>query len=408
MRIAITGIGLVSPLGVGVAAVQDALRAGVCGIGPIERFPVEQRSARHAALVRDFEAEQFIEPNRMRRMDPLSRMAVAAARMAVDDAGVTDCSRATPSPGTGVVFGTGYGCHLTAFRYARNLVERGGYFTNPIDFPDSIDGAPAAHIAMELGLQGPSLTHAHGAVAGEQAVVSGALAIQLGRAQRMLVGSGDVLTADVHAVLDRLGVICRADDQGEEPMCPYDARRRGPVPGEGAAVLVLEDPEVAERRGAPVYAELVGFGHAVDAACAPYRYSADVAVQVDALQAALEAAQLAPTEVALFSGSAAAASVLDETELAAATRAFGSASGTHLVAFKSALGESEGAGVLRLAAACLAMRGGFVPATLGLQTPDPATSLQYARVRSPASLPVVVHHTSSRGGECVSVVIRQP
>jgi hypothetical protein len=212
---------------------------------------------------RDFCAEDFIQPNRLRRMDPLSVRAVVAAWLAVRDAGLTG-----DLGDLGIAFGTVLGCQETTLRYAQKLVEQGAYFTNPIDFPDSIDGAPAAHIALELGLQGPSTTLVSGVLSGEHAVAHAAAAIQAGHAPRMLAGSGDEVTSLPWTV-------------GCGTLAP------------GAAVLVLEPAALARERGARIHAELAGVGYGSDPSCPPYRWPRDPALCVASMQAAGAAAAAA-------------------------------------------------------------------------------------------------------------------
>jgi 3-oxoacyl-(acyl-carrier-protein) synthase len=222
----------------------------------------------------DLDLEQYVEPNRLRRMDPLSALAVAAARVATDRAGLT-LERDRVVDTMGVAFGTAFGCQTTELRYAERLVERGAYFTNPIDFPDSIDGAPAAHVAMELGLGGPSATHADGHLAGELASLHGALAIANGRAERMLVVAGDHATPR----FARLA----AD-------CATVTGRRGEA--SGVAAVVLEPTSVARTRGAETWARLCGVGLGFDAGTRLGRLPVDDAGRAAAVDAALRSAGL--------------------------------------------------------------------------------------------------------------------
>jgi 3-oxoacyl-[acyl-carrier-protein] synthase II len=349
-----------------------------------------------------------VHPNRLRRMDPLSAQAVAAATLAVQDAGLGELCRSTPSRGTGVAFGTGYGCQTTTLRYATKLVEQGAYFTNPIDFPDSVDGAPAGHIAIELGLQGPSTTLVDGGLSGESAVWHAALAIQAGRAERMLAGGGDELTETLHRVLDELGLWCAADESGQQLMCPYDVRLRGPLPGEATAVLVLESSELAERRGAHVYARLLGVGHGAALDCSPRGFPTETSSLVASMRAALGAAGIDPEQVDLFSGAAASLPGLDEIELSAANELWGQDSDCSLVAIKSCVGEFEAAGALRLAALALAVGGGFVPATLNLEDPRPATGLRFSARAQPRPVRHALHHGLARGGQSLSFLLGRP
>ena len=401
-RIVVTGVGMVSPIGIGAEAFRAALREGTCAISSIDRFDTTGRSSHAAGLVRGFVAQDYIHPNRLRRMDPLAAQAVAAARLAVVDAGLDrSIDRSAPSPGTGIVFGTAYGCHSTTVRYANKLVERGACFTNPIDFPDSIDGAPAAHIAMELGLQGPSSTLVDGALSGEAALWHAAQAIGTGRAERMLVGSGDELSDDLHAAFCALGLLCR----GDERMCPYDVARAGPVPGEGTAVLVLELLDAARARGARIYAELCSVGHGLDPSCPPHRFARDPTAAVCALRDALAAADVAPSEIDVFSGAAASSPEFDGIELSAANEVLQASSHCRLMALKGATGELEAGGVLRVAGAAIALFEGFVPPLLGLDESAPVTRLGIPGVAEDAPLRYILHHTMARGGQSLGLVL---
>ena len=232
----------------------------------------------------DFHLERYVEPNHLRRMDPLSGLAVAAARMATRDAGLT-LARDRIAGATGVAFGTAFGCQTTELRYAERLVERGPYFTNPIDFPDSIDGAPAAHVAMELGLGGPSVTHADGHVAGELATLHGALAIVNGRAERMVVAAGDHATPRFEQLAAR---------------CSTVAARPGW--NAGVAALVLESSRLARSRGADCYAVLRGVGFGSDPQTRPGRLPRATAGRTAAIDAALRGAGLTRAVVDRFDG----------------------------------------------------------------------------------------------------------
>ena len=223
----VTGIGLVTRFAVGTGDVVRGLVASGLGAGQLTAF----------------EPEKFIEPQRLRRLDRLSVLGMVSARLAVADAKL-DLGRERPDETTGVAFGTGYGCQETALRYVTKLVAEGAYFTNPIDFPDSIDGAPAAHIAMDLGLRGPSATHTDDVLSGEQALLHSVLAIRNGRAARLVVVAGDTMTSWRR----RTEVRCRREQ-------PDSA-------GEGAVALVVESGASARERGVTGWARLVGVGRA--------------------------------------------------------------------------------------------------------------------------------------------------
>jgi 3-oxoacyl-[acyl-carrier-protein] synthase II len=398
---AITGLGLVTPNAVGVAEVGARLRAAE---------PTWSRtsdgSPRWLGQFGDFVPDAYVDPMVTRRMDPGSVRAVIAAGLALADAGLAPRPRSDPDPATGVAMGTAYGCQTTSLRHATRLLEQGPYFANPLDFPDSIDGAPAAHVAMHCGLGGPNITCTDGELAGEMALVAAMLALDAGRADSMVVVAGDALTSTVLEVLERCGVLCSTDTP--RPPGPYDRDRCGLVPSELVAALVIEDRARAERRGARVYALLSGPGLASEPDAGRGDYPRRQETHERAMAKALERAGLAPEDVDLFSGAGAGLRDLDSVELCAAEQL-----GTHsqppwLVGLRGLFGYCPSDGGLRVAAACLALSDGFVPPSLGLVTPEPATRLRWSARAVAASPHVVLHHAAARGGQCASLVLRRP
>ena len=366
-RVVVTGIGAVCPTGLDVASLADVLESGRRG-PPRSSVP---------GRISGFRPEQYVHPNRLRRMDALSARAVAASILAVRDARLAEHTRSVHRPDTGVAFGTAYGCQETTLRYAQKLVEQGAYFTNPIDFPDSIDGAPAAHIAMELGLQGPSTTHVDGALSGEVSLWHAALAIQSGRATRMIAGAGDTLTHTLQVALTELGLV-----GGSPPGVASGAPTQAYRASEGVAMLVLESAESAGARGARCYAEILGVGARTASACPPHRFPVDSASVVAAMHHALARAGVEPEQVDRISMAAGAAPDESDAEALAVRELGGRAWQDRSVALAPTLGSFDAAGALRIAAACVAVgRGGS---------------------DSPRR---ILHQAWSRGGQSLSILV---
>jgi 3-oxoacyl-(acyl-carrier-protein) synthase len=271
---------------------------------------------------------------------------------------------------------------------------------------DSIDGAPAAHVALRYALGGPNQTCTDGELSGEMALVAGLLAIDAGRAESMVVVAGDELTWPRVAVLERLGVL--STDETPRPRGPYDRHRRGSVPAELVAALVMEDRARAERRGARVYAVLGGPGLGSEQDAGPRQYPRRPDNHRQAFARALARAGIGEDAVDLFSGAGAGLPDLDAVELAAAEHLAVRSEPTWLVGLRGLFGHCPSDGVLRIGAACLALRDGFVPPTVGLVTPDPATNLRWSDRAAVSSPRVVLHHGVARGGQCVSLVLRRP
>jgi 3-oxoacyl-[acyl-carrier-protein] synthase II len=370
VRVVVTGVGAVCPTGLDVTSLADVLETGESARAALES----------SARISGFRPEQYVHPNRLRRMDALSARAVAASLLSVRDARLAEHSRAAPRPDTGVAFGTAYGCQETTLRYAQKLVQQGAYFTNPIDFPDSIDGAPAAHIAMELGLQGPSTTHVDGALSGEVAVWHALLAIQSGRATRMLAGAGDTLTHPLQNTLSELGLV-GGSPAGTGSATSAEAHRAS----EGMAMLLLESAESAAARGARAYAEILAVATSTATACPPHRFAVESAGIVASMNRALGNAGLGPEDVDRVSTGAGAAPDESDAEAEAMRELGGSAWHERTVALGSVLGCFDSAGALRLAAACVSVgRGGS---------------------NAPRR---ILHQAQSRGGQSLSLVVGRP
>ena len=399
-EIAITGLGPLTPKAVGVAEVGARL-----GAAEPTWSRTSNPSARFIAeFGDDFVPDKYVDPMVTRRMDPGSVRAVIAAGLALADAGLA--ARPRPDPATGVAMGTGYGCQTTSLRHATRLVEQGPYFANPLDFPDSIDGAPAAHVAMHCGLGGPNVTCTDGELAGEMALGAAMLTLEAGRAEAMVVVAGDALTETVLGVLERCGALCSAD--APRPPGPYDRARCGLVPAELSAALVLEDRGRAERRGARVYALVSGLGFASDPDAGRNDYPRHRETHWQAMVQALGRAGLGPDDVDLFSGAGTGLAELDSVELGAAEELRSHSEPAWLVGLRGLFGHCPSDGALRVAAACLALRGEFVPPSLGLVTPEPATRLRWSARAARSRVRVVLHHAAARGGRCASLVLRRP
>src|SRR5262249_61343996 len=190
-RIAVTGIGVVSPIGFGRQQFWQALCGGQSGLAPIERFPVPAGAPRLGAEVRDFPAREFIASTHLRRMDNVSRLLVAAARMALDDARLP--AKLLVPERTGVVVGSVLGDISESVTYLQRVFTKGPSAASPMVFPNLVLNAPASYIAMELGTTGVNLTVSQGEISGESAILQACDALRAGRAEVMLAGGGDEL-----------------------------------------------------------------------------------------------------------------------------------------------------------------------------------------------------------------------
>ena len=394
--VAVTGIGVVSPIGIGPRQFWSALSAGRSGIAAVEGLEITPGQPRIAAAVRDFASREFVASTHHRRMDPLSRMTVAACRMALDDAralGGVDPERA------GIVFGSALGAATESLHQLDRLFQRGPAAVSPMAFPNLVLNAPASYAAMEFGFSGVNFTLSQAEVSGEAAIALGADAVRNGRADLVLAGGADEIAPVLVRSLHRARALA-GQRGGREWASPYDAARSGLVVGEGAAMLVLEPLERARRRGAPVYACLVGSRMcAVDAP----RYD----WPSRALEAAPAIASLADGQpIELVCGAANSTHNLDgcELELFAALPA---TRGATLTSIKGAVGEFGAAGALTTAAACLALRDQMVPPLCHLETPAETSLHLAARQAEPAELRRALVCGTARGGAVTALLLER-
>lgn len=397
--VAVTGIGVVSPIGLGRRQFWTALRDGRSGVRPIEGFAVSTKLPTIAAEVPGFAAREFITSAHLRRMDKLSRMIVAASRMALDDARVV-VSRELPDR-VGVVVGSALGNMSECALHLERVFTKGPTSASPLIFPNLVLNAPAGYVAMELGFTGVNLTVAQAETSGEQAIIVGSELLRQGRADMVLAGGGDEL-APVIADTYRRARALSAQGGGPEWSSPYDATRNGIVLGEGAGMLVLESAARARARGAAVLAEIEGvttFGVPAPAYDWPSR-----APQARAALCRL----LSGKAVDLICGSANSSRRLDACEIDVFSRLGPLVDRASLTSVKGAIGEFGGAGALTVATACLALCDQMVPPLCHLRRPDPGTALRFAGPRGAAQrLERVLVSSLARGGAGAALVLRR-
>jgi 3-oxoacyl-[acyl-carrier-protein] synthase II len=395
--VAVTGIGVVSPLGVGRERFWAALCAGESGIAPRERaggLPAV------AARVRDFDARRFVRSNHLRRMDGLSRMIVAAGRMAIDDASST-LERLAPER-LGVVVGSAIGNVSESAAYQERLWQKGPALASPMTFPNLVLNAPASYLAMDLGATGVNFTVAQGETSGEAAIALGVELVRAGRADVVLAGGGDELGA-IMVRTYRAGKVLSGQHGGAEWCSPYDAERNGIVLGEGAAMLTLESPARARARGAAIYAE-------IDAAAAfslpspLYDWPSRIVAVPPPLRQLLDGAR-----PGLVCGGANSSKLLDACEAELVTHLLGEgAAAATITSIKGAVGELGAAGALTTAAACLAVRQQTIPPLCHLRRPLPGTPLRFAARRAaPEPLDRVLVLGLARGGAGAALSLRR-
>ena len=376
-RVAVTGLGAVSPLGNDVPSFWAAVRAGSSGIGPITLVKSDDLPVRIAGEVKDFDPSLRMDGKEARKMDRFSQFAVYAALEALADAGLS--AEGLDRERTGVCLGTGQGGSASIEEGAARLYERGPGRVPPLTVAKVLANFGAANIAIYLGATGPCQCLVTACAAGTDAIGTAMRWIRDGQADLVFAGGSE-------ASVTRLGIagfamVQALSTRNEEPTRasrPFDKGRDGFVMAEGAGVLVLEDYDKALARGARIYCELAGFGNTCDAhhLTSPDPEGLGVA---RAMRLAMADAGLGPADVDYLSAHGTSTPLNDPIETKAIKHAFGErAYGLKVSSLKSMTGHLIGAaGAVESVATVLAIKEGFVPATINLEEPDPECDLDY-------------------------------
>lgn len=365
-RVVVTGLGMVTSLGTGKDAFASALWRGDTGIRDIEGFSTQGCPSHLGAEIRGFEPRDFVSLRHLRKMDRLSAMAAASARMALDDAGIKIGEGNRDR--IGIIMGTAFGNTELKVRSARVLFTEGPGMVNPIHVPNTVMNAPAGHAAIELGFRGVNTTVNHLAVSGETALIYGSMEIRRGAADLILAGGADILSPFFYEALTRYRALSPTDGRGEGAK-PFDRARNGPVLGEGCGVVALEAEALARKRGAVPYAEVTGWGMSASPA-PPTGWPADPRGFILALERALSMAGVAPGDIDCIQAAGNGGANPDALEAEAYGRVFGSGGpGPLITSLKGAAGEVFASGGIRAAALCLGLKAGIIPPIVGLRTP---------------------------------------
>ena len=376
-RVVITGAGVISPIGQDIDAFERALMAGECGIGQITRFDTASFKCTVAAEVKDFSPEAHgIERGDARRMDLYCQYAMAAANQAMRESGLQ--GQIDPTR-LGVYVGSGIGGMQTFLTEHEKLLNRGPSRVSPLYIPMMIGNIASGNIAIRYGAEGPTLPAVTACATSTNEIGEAYRAILHGYADAIIAGGAE-------ATINPLAVAgftnCKALTESADPQAaslPFDARRSGFVMGEGAGIVVLEEMQHALARGARIYAEVVGYGNTCDAyhVTAPHPQGDGAA---RAIRQAIEEAGAVDPATLYINAHGTGTPLNDSVETLAIKKALGEqgARMARISSTKSMTGHMLGAaGAVEVIASALALRDGFVPATINLQQPDPACDLNY-------------------------------
>ena len=394
-----TGVGLVSPLGIGTGANWEALCAGQSGIGPITRFDASQFSARIAGEVKHFDPLQFVDKKDVKKMDVFIQLAIAATEFAMKDATL----KVSPEHATrtGVFIASGIGGFSTIEREHKALLEGGPRRISPFFIPAAIINLAAGQVSIRFGAKGPNSATCTACSASAHAIGDAFEIIKRNDADVMIAGGSEAaITPMGVGGFAAMRALSTRNDEPQRASRPFERDRDGFVMGEGSGVVILEELEFARRRGASIYAELVGYGMSADAfhITAP---SEDGDGGVRVMQAALKRAGVEPNQVDYINAHGTSTPYNDRLETLAIKRLFGEYARTVAISStKSMTGHLLGAaGGLEAGITVLAIRHQLIPPTINYEIPDPECDLDYVpNVKRAAKIDYALSNSFGFGG----------
>jgi len=387
-RVVVTGIGVISPNGLTVEEFWHNLTHGVSGVKSISTFDASSYTCRIAGEVRDFEPAQYMDAKAARRTSRFAQFAVAATKMALADAdlAIDDHNRDS----VGVVMNTGGGGMPDVTEGERVFLTKGPNRVSPLLVPALIPNMASCQVSMLWGIHGPVITSIAACASGIYAFVDAKRLIDTGEATAVIAGSSEAaLIPVVFAALCNMRALSTRNGEPQKACRPFDLNRDGFVPGEGAGVMILERYEDAKRRGAPIYAEILGGSLTADAyhvtAPDPNGYGAALA-----MSRALKSAGVGPQDIDYICAHGTGTPLNDASETMSIKKVFGEhAYKVPISSPKSMVGHlMGGAGAISSIACVLAIHDGIIPPTINLDTPDPECDLDY--------VPNVARHTPVR------------
>lgn len=408
-RVVITGLGVVSPVGTGKEAFWDAMMTGKNGIDKITRFDATEYKAQIAGEVKDFDPADYMDKKESKRIDRYAQFAVAAAKMAVEDSKLDLETEDTERIGTYV--GSGIGGIETMHGQYEKLFDKGPSRISPFFIPMMIGNMAAGHVSIAFGLKGPSSCVVTACATGTNNIGDAFRVLQRGEADVMLAG-GTEASISPAAVAGFCAMKALCSDHNDDPQGasrPFDANRSGFVMGEGAGIVVLETLEHAEKRGAHIYAEVVGYAANSDAyhitSPAPHGVQ-----QAKCMSLALKDAGLAPEDVDYVNAHGTSTSLNDQGETEAIKAVWGEAAkNVSVSSIKSMTGHLLGAaGGVEAIATALAIENDMLPPTINYETPDEGLDLDYVPNKAKAkTVRAAISNNFGFGGHNACLVLKK-
>lgn len=407
-RVVITGLGLVTPLGLDTRSSWANVVAGRSGAGPITLFDPARLDVKIACEVKGFDPLHYMDRKEARRNDRFVHFAVAAAQEALEDSGLL-VDGYDPAQ-IGVYIASGLGGITTLAEQIKVLVEKGPSRVSPFLVPMFIPNMAAGQVSMQFGLKGPSFATVSACASGADAIGMAFETVRRGDAVAVLTGGAEAGITEIGvAAFDAAGALSHRNDEPEKASRPFDAARDGFVLGEGAGVLVLEELEHARARGATILAEIIGYGQSADAyhVTLPDE-SGDGAAR--AMQSAMAKAGIQADEIDYINAHATSTPQGDRLETLAVKRALGEAAAqVPMSSTKSMIGHLLGAtGAVEAVFCILAIRDNIMPPTINLETPGPDCDLDYIPNQArPGRVRVALSNAFGFGGHNTTLIFRR-
>ncbi len=407
-RVVITGLGIVSPIGNGKDEYWQALKAGKTGVSEITSFDASAYTSRVAGVVRDFDLTPYMSKKDIKRSDRFTQFAIAAARMALEDANL-DISTIDPYK-AGAVIGSGIGGIHTIEKEHQVLINDGPSRVSPFFIPMIIVNMAAGMVGINLGIKGPNSCSVTACASGNHSIGEAFRTIQHGYADIMFSGGSEAAISPMG-----IGGFCAAralstrNDDPQKASRPFDAQRNGFVMAEGSGIVLLEDYDHAKKRGANIYAEVIGYGMSCDA----YHMTApnpNGEGAVRCMQESLKDANVKPEEVGYINAHGTSTVLNDVMETKAIKLVFGKrAKDIPISSTKSMTGHMLGAaGGVELAATALTILNSVVPPTINYEYPDPDCDLDYVPNKArEMEVDIAISNSLGFGGHNATIVIKK-
>ena len=406
-RVVVTGLGAVTPIGIGTEAFWNSLKAGQVGIDRITQFDTEKFKVKLAAEVKDFKAADFMDVKSARRMERFSQFAVAAAKEALADSSL-DLSKEDPYM-AGCAIGSGIGSLQSVEREYERMTTKGPNLVNPLFVPMMISNMAAGNVAIHCGLKGKNINIVTACASGTHNIGEAFRSIVCGDADIMLAGGAEASITPIGVAGFMQLTALNTTEDPKRASIPFDLERNGFVIGEGAGILVLEELEHAKKRGAKIYAEMSGYGATCDAnhITSPLEDGSGAAA---AMRFALRDAGLNPEDIDYVNAHGTSTHLNDLSETKAIRSAFGAAADKLAVSStKSMIGHLLGAaGGVEAVVLAKTIEEGYVHMTAGLEKDDPECALDYVKGEGRA-LPVraAISNSLGFGGHNATILMRK-